>query len=65
MGARYIDRMEMRDDEWRIADRVVVVDWFRVYPDSADWSNGFLGMGAEPGGRMPNDRSYVLLKPAA
>ena len=26
-GARYVDRFEHRDDAWRIADRVVVVEW--------------------------------------
>lgn len=26
-GARYLDRFERRDDAWRIADRVVVVEW--------------------------------------
>lgn len=27
-GARYVDRFERRDGEWRIATRVVVVDWY-------------------------------------
>lgn len=26
-GARYVDRFEHRDDAWRIADRVVIVEW--------------------------------------
>lgn len=26
-GARYVDRFERRNDAWRIADRVVVVEW--------------------------------------
>ncbi len=26
-GGRYVDRMEKRDGEWKIADRVVVRDW--------------------------------------
>ncbi|MFE0752134.1 nuclear transport factor 2 family protein [Gordonia sp. NPDC058843] len=29
-GARYLDRFERRDDEWRIARRVCVVDWSRT-----------------------------------
>jgi hypothetical protein len=29
-GGRYVDRMERRDGEWRIAVRNVVVDWQRV-----------------------------------
>lgn len=57
-GGRYVDRMEKRDDEWRIIERLVVTDWFRQSPDSADWSNGMLGMMIEPGGRFPEDESY-------
>lgn len=57
-GGRYVDRMEKRDDEWRIIERLVVTDWFRQSPDSADWSNGMLGMMIEPGGRFPDDESY-------
>jgi hypothetical protein len=49
-----------REDEWRICNRVVVVDWFRQYPDSADWSAGPLGQQLSPGGRKPEDPSYVL-----
>jgi hypothetical protein len=40
----------------------VVVDWFRDFPDSADWSNGFMGVPVEPGGHFPDDASYKLLK---
>ncbi len=29
-GLRYLDRMERRSDEWRIADRTIVVEWNRV-----------------------------------
>jgi len=59
LGAgRYVDNFEKRDDEWRIAKRLVVTDWFRQYPDSADWSNGMLGIAVEPGGRHPVDESY-------
>lgn len=60
VGGRYLDRMEKRDDEWRISDRKVVVDWFRDNPDSADWSRGFLGVDTRPGGRKPADPSYRL-----
>ncbi|MGY9071430.1 MAG: nuclear transport factor 2 family protein [Acidimicrobiales bacterium] len=31
-GARYLDRFEQRDDAWRIADRVVVVEWSTTMP---------------------------------
>jgi 3-phenylpropionate/cinnamic acid dioxygenase small subunit len=60
VGGRYLDRLEKREDEWRIAERMVVVDWFRDNPDSADWSRGFLGVDVQPGGRKPQDPSYRL-----
>ena len=60
-AGRYLDRFEKRGDEWRIARRDVVTDWFRQYPDSADWSQGMLGIMIEPGGRYPNDDSYKVL----
>lgn len=31
-GARYVDRFEQRDGAWRIADRVVVVEWSDTAP---------------------------------
>jgi ketosteroid isomerase-like protein len=61
-AGRYLDRLEKRDDEWRIFKRKVVTDWFRHYPDSADCSQGMLGMMIEPGGRFPDDDSYQLLR---
>lgn len=57
-AGRYVDRFEKRDDEWRIKERLVVTDWFRAYPDSADWSQGMLGIMIEPGSRYPDDESY-------
>ncbi len=61
-GARYIDRMEKRDDEWRIARRVVKIDWLREYEDSYNLENGFRGARFVPGGHKPDDASYELLK---
>lgn len=62
VGGRYVDRLEKRDDCWRIADRVVILDWLRSFPDSADWEALPLGMVAKPGGRWPEDRSYGLMR---
>ena len=61
-AGRYLDTFERRGDEWRIIRRKVVTDWFRQYPDSADWSQGMLGIMIDPGGRFPDDDSYTLLK---
>jgi SnoaL-like domain len=60
VAGRYLDVFAAREDEWRISNRLVVVDWFRQYPDSADWSAGPLGQQLSPGGRKPEDPSYVL-----
>jgi hypothetical protein len=61
-AGRYIDNLEKRGDEWRIMKRLVVTDWFRQYPDSADWSKGMLGIMIDPGSRFPDDESYKRLK---
>jgi ketosteroid isomerase-like protein len=61
-AGRYLDTFEKRGQEWRIIKRKVVTDWFRHYSDSADWSQGMLGIMIEPGGRFPDDDSYKLLK---
>ena len=31
-GGRYVDRLERRDGEWRIAERVVVLEWYGAMP---------------------------------
>lgn len=58
VGARYIDRIEKRGDEWRLADRTVVIDYGRY------------GSGMEPpryaglehlGGKKPDDPFYRLM----
>jgi hypothetical protein len=59
-SGRYLDRFEKRNDEWRVAKRVVVTDWFRNYPDTADWTNGPFNMPtAVRGHRYPKDDSYA------
>jgi hypothetical protein len=59
---RYLDRFERRDDTWRIAERLVVTDGFRNYPDSSDWVAGPFGTpSAERGVPFPKDKSYTWL----
>jgi ketosteroid isomerase-like protein len=59
---RYLDRFEKRADEWRIAHRVVAIDWFRDYGDSGDWAVGPFGLGdASRGKRGPQDLSSSWL----
>jgi hypothetical protein len=62
-AGRYVDRLEKRDDEWRIARRKVIVDWFREYDDAGDWTKGPAGHSAiKPGERYPVDYSYHQAK---
>jgi len=56
-AGRYVDRFEKRGGEWRIADRVVAWDWFREYPESADWERGVLGLKFRSS-RKPEDPIY-------
>ncbi len=44
IGGRYLDRMEKRDGEWRIADRVMLYDWYQDWGDAVDWSQGVMGI---------------------
>src|SRR5580698_9856083 len=61
-AARYLDRFERRDDEWRIAARVVTIDWFREYDGVADWQAGPFGnVEASRGASRPHDKSYSWL----
>ena len=43
IGGRYLDRMEKRGSEWRIAHRIMIYDWLRDFGESVDWSKGVLG----------------------
>ncbi len=61
-AGRYLDRFERRGSEWRIAARLVMTDWFREYPDSADWTAGPFGVvNADRGALAPEDKSYTWL----
>jgi hypothetical protein len=44
MGGRYLDLLEKRDGEWKIASRVMLYDWDRDLGEAADWSKGLMGM---------------------
>jgi hypothetical protein len=60
VAGRYLDELERRDGEWRIIRRKVVFDWFREYPDSADWSQGLGGKPVTMGARVPEDASSAI-----
>jgi hypothetical protein len=62
VSGRYLDRFERRNDEWRIAERLVVHDWFRESADTGDWSKGPFGWAdLELGRAAPDDSSYTWL----
>lgn len=44
IGGRYLDRMEKRYGEWRVAQRTMLYDWYQDFGVSIDWSQGVMGM---------------------
>jgi hypothetical protein len=63
IGGRYVDRMEKRGGEWRIAHRTLIYDWDRALGPSADWSKGVMGVPfitENPTGRSHGDPSVAL-----
>jgi hypothetical protein len=61
-SARYLDKFERRNDEWRILAREIAIDWYREYPDTLDWQVGPFGFGdVDRGRQMPVDKSYSWL----
>lgn len=59
VGGRYLDRLERRDDEWRIAERRYVHDWNRNQPSTAQWTDGLYTGLKRVGGRRPDDALYT------
>ena len=56
---RYVDRMERRGGEWRIAHRLVIVEFTRLLPPSDDMAPSAPGLGR----RDRHDPSYEVLAP--
>jgi hypothetical protein len=54
VNVRYVDRMERRDGEWRIASRVLIADSDRLDPVAATW----VDMPLTPSRRDKTDFSY-------
>lgn len=44
IGGRYLDKLERRDGEWRIAARTMLYDWFQDWGSAIDWSQGVMGL---------------------
>ena len=59
VGGRYVDRFEKRDDVWKIAHRVVVMDWNRVHPSQAVWDEGMFAQLTVRGIKDKTDPVYT------
>ncbi|MFW2851831.1 nuclear transport factor 2 family protein [Sphingomonas sp. TX0543] len=59
VGGRYLDRLEKRGGEWRIAHRRYVHDWNRNTPSTASWDGPLYGGLSRIGARAPHDPSYT------
>jgi hypothetical protein len=57
LGGRYLDTMEKRGDEWRIAKRKVIIDWITEYPSSNPWNAALPGVPFRTN-IAPGDLSY-------
>jgi hypothetical protein len=44
IGGRYLDSLQKRGDEWRIAERVMLYDWYSEWGKAIDWSQGLMGL---------------------
>jgi SnoaL-like protein len=42
IGGRYLDRLDKRAGEWRIAQRTMLYDWFQDFGVSVDWTQGVM-----------------------
>jgi hypothetical protein len=56
VGGRYLDKFERREGEWRIADRLFVLDWNQNRPATGIWDSGIV---AELKARGSHDRKDV------
>jgi hypothetical protein len=61
-GARYLDKLEKRDDEWRVLTRVLVIDWMKNIADDPSWTADPVAGAYVVGGRKPHDRSMTHFK---
>lgn len=61
VGGRYLDRLEQRGGEWRIAQRTYVMDWNRNVASTSQWEEGIYSGLKIRGARWPGDplRTFV------
>lgn len=61
VGGRYLDWFEKRDDEWRIAERTLVIDWNRLCPTRSAWHRAHFPLVERRGGKSASDPLYEFL----
>ncbi len=59
VGGRYLDRLVKQDGEWRIAQRLYIMDWNRQGPSTMQESGGLYDTLARRCARRPDDPSYA------
>lgn len=57
VGGRYLDKLVKSGAEWRIAERLYVMDWNRQGPATMEYSGGLYDTLALRGTRAPDDPS--------
>lgn len=58
-GGRYLDRFERRDGEWRIKERIYVIDWNQNHRSADEWGAWLYGQLRHRGGRFPDDPAFA------
>ena len=58
VGGRYLDTLDKQDGEWRISERLYVMDWNRQGPATMEQSGGLYDTLMQRGSRKPDDPSY-------
>lgn len=60
VGGRYLDTVERREGEWKIAKRISMIDWNQTRGSTSDWTGTHPLIGSlATGARKPDDISYA------
>jgi hypothetical protein len=60
VGGRYLDKFERRNEEWRISERIYVMDWNQNGPSTANFTDGLYATLKLVGKRFPDDPIYRI-----
>jgi len=58
---RYLDKMQKRDDTWKILHRTVLMDWNQTVPTTAIWDGPLFGALKVRGTHHKDDPLYAFL----